>query len=202
MREPAFADHIAALRRYARALLGDRADADDLVQDCLMRALSRVHLWRPGSDLRAWLFTILHNLHVNRLRSRRIHVAAEEASVGYGWRALTEPPAQDARLELRDLARAFECIPDEQRQTLTLIGLEGMSYEEAAQTMGVPIGTVMSRLARGRDALRRYMLPAEPAFDALCPAQRGAYRLARKMPKKMRAPPPRWNGAMRSSRNA
>jgi len=165
MVQPALAQHIAALRRYARALLGDRIEADDLVQDCLTRALSRAHLWRPGTDLRAWLFTILHNIHINNLRSRRAHVAAnEDLTYGRGAR-MAAPPDQDARLELRDLERALDRIPDEQRQVLLLVGMEGMSYDEAARVVGVPIGTIMSRVARGRDALRRSMMFTEPSLD-------------------------------------
>jgi RNA polymerase sigma-70 factor (ECF subfamily) len=169
MLNPALADHIAALRRYARALIGDRIDADDLVQDCLARALSRAHLWHPGTDLRAWLFTILHNIHVNNVRSRQAHVAAEDMSFGRSRRGMTTPPDQDARLELRDLSRALDAIPEEQRDVLLLVGMEGMSYEEAARVSGVPIGTIMSRLARGRDALRRRMMFAEGA-RAIAPA--------------------------------
>ena len=164
MVQPALAQHIAALRRYARALLGDRIEADDLVQDCLARALSRAHLWRPGTDLRAWLFTILHNIHINNLRSRRAYVAANE-DLSYGRNARAAPPDQDARLELRDLERALDRIPDEQRQVLLLVGMEGMSYDEAARVVGVPIGTIMSRVARGRDALRRSMMLAEPSLE-------------------------------------
>jgi RNA polymerase sigma-70 factor, ECF subfamily len=165
MAQPALAEHIAALRRYARALLGDRIDADDLVQDCLARALSRAHLWRPDSNLRAWLFTILHNIHINNLRSRQAFVAA--ASVEYSRRGGAGGAAPDARLELRDLERALLALPDEQRQVLLLIGLEGMSYGEAAAIVGVPIGTIMSRMARGRDALRRQLTFAEPGFAAV-----------------------------------
>jgi RNA polymerase sigma-70 factor, ECF subfamily len=158
MPQPALADHIAALRRYARALLRDRIEADDLVQDCLTRALSRAHLWRPGTNLRAWLFTILHNIHVNNLRSRRAHVVAEDVALGHGHSGMATRPEQDARLELHDLARALDSLPEEQRQVLLLVGMEGMSYEEAARVLGVPVGTVMSRVARGRDALRRRMM--------------------------------------------
>ena len=148
--KPALVDHMASLRRYACRLLGNSCDAEDLVQDCLARALSRAHLWRPGSDLRAWLFTILHNMHVNNLRARA--TAAALTPVG---EAMAAPPDQESRLELRDLARALALVPQEQRQVLLLIGLEGMSYAEAARIQGVPVGTVMSRLARGRGALRQ-----------------------------------------------
>lgn len=166
MLQPALADHIAALKRYARALLGDRMEAEDLVQDCLARALSRAHLWRPGTDLRAWLFTILHNIHVNNVRSRLAHVAAEDVTLERVRPGIAAPPDQDARLELRDLARALDSIPEEQRHVLLLVGMEGMSYEEAARVSGVPIGTIMSRVARGRDALRRRMKFAEDARTA------------------------------------
>jgi RNA polymerase sigma-70 factor (ECF subfamily) len=180
MVRPALAEHIAALRRYARALLGDRIEADDLVQDCLARALSRAHLWRPGTDLRAWLFTILHNIHINNLRSRRAHVAANaDLSHGPTARAVAAPPTQDARLELRDLERALDRIPDEQRQVLLLVGMEGMSYEETARVVGVPIGTIMSRVARGRDALRRSMMQAEPALAETGTGDRRARHLRR-----------------------
>ena len=148
---PALADHLGSLRRYARRLLGNSSDADDLVQECLARARSRAHLWRPGSDLRAWLFTILHNTNVNNLRARAAaaRLPAEDA-------AAVAPPAQEARLELRDLDRALAQVPREQRRVLLLVGLDGMSYAEAALIEGVPVGTVMSRLARGRSALRRH----------------------------------------------
>jgi RNA polymerase sigma-70 factor (ECF subfamily) len=166
MLQPALADHIGALRRYARALLGDRMEAEDLVQDCLTRALSRAHLWRPGTDLRAWLFTILHNIHVNNVRSRLAHGAAEDLTFEHTPPGIAAPPDQDARLELRDLSRALDSIPEEQREVVLLVGMEGMSYEEAARVSGVPIGTIMSRLARGRDALRRRMKFSESARAA------------------------------------
>lgn len=174
MPQPALADHIAALRRYARALLGDRVEADDLVQECLARALSRTHLWRPGTNLRAWLFTILHNIHVNNLRSRQAYVVvAEGLACGSAVRRLAAPPDQDARLELRDLDRALRQIPEEQRQVLLLVGMEGMSYEEAAGLVGVPVGTIMSRVARGREALRRQVARVEA--ERLGAPARGAH---------------------------
>jgi RNA polymerase sigma-70 factor (ECF subfamily) len=144
---------IPGLRRYARALVRDPQWADDLVQDCLVRALSRHKLWRRGSNLRAWLFTILHNLHANNARdaSRRpTTVALDEAGP-----ALAEPSGQIARVEAAELLRALEQLPEEQRQAVLLAGLEGLEYREIAQVQGVPIGTVMSRLSRGRERLRR-----------------------------------------------
>jgi len=146
---------IPRLRRYARALTRDVTRADDLVQSCLARAVAKQHLWQPGTDLRAWLFTILHNQHVNDVRRsvrEGVNVAVEEvASV------LTVQPNAFATLQLRDLEAAIEKLPQEQRQVILLVGLEGMRYEEVAAILQVPVGTVRSRLSRGRDQLRRLM---------------------------------------------
>ena len=144
---------IPRLRRYARALTRDVVTADDLVQDCLSRALGKLHLWQEGSDLRAWLFTILHNQYVNHIR----RAVREGVSVGLteGEPLLSRPPQQGKRLELRDLGRAIVKLPEEQRLVVLLIGLEGMRYEEVASVLGVPVGTVRSRLSRGRDTLRK-----------------------------------------------
>jgi RNA polymerase sigma-70 factor, ECF subfamily len=144
---------IPRLRRYARSLARDVTVADDLVQDCLTRALAKLHLWQEGTDLRAWLFTILHNQYVNQVRRAAREGAAVELSE-------TEPllvrlPNQGQRLELRDLERAIATLPEEQRAVILLVGLEGMRYEEVAEVLGVPVGTVRSRLSRGREALRR-----------------------------------------------
>src|ERR1041384_3201339 len=144
---------IPRLRRYARALARDVAAADDLVQDCLARALSKLHLWQEGTDLRAWLFTILHNQYVNQVR----RAVREGAAVGLSETEATRPraPHQGKSLALRDLERAIAKLPEEQRAVILLVGLEGMRYEEVAEVLGVPVGTVRSRLSRGRDALRR-----------------------------------------------
>ncbi len=145
------AQHIPRLRRYARALTGDRSAADDLVQDTLERALSRMHLWRRGSDLRAWLFTIMHNIFVNQVRSRARHQhEALEANADAEALRGRDPDW----LELRDLASALARVPDEQRAVLLLVGLEQFTYDEAARILEIPIGTVMSRLSRGRERLR------------------------------------------------
>jgi RNA polymerase sigma-70 factor (ECF subfamily) len=146
---------IPRLRRYARALTRDAARADDLVQSCLVRALAKSHLWQPGTDLRAWLFTILHNQHVNDVRRavrEGINVSVEDVAP-----VLTVPSTQGASLQLRDLDRAMARLPEEQRQVLLLVGLEGMRYEEVATVLDVPVGTVRSRLSRGRDMLRYLM---------------------------------------------
>ena len=146
---------IPRLRRYARALARDVAAADDLVQDCLARALGKLHLWQEGTDLRAWLFTILHNQYVNQVR----RAVREGAAVGLSETEpmLTRAPHQARNLELRDLERAIAKLPEEQRSVILLVGLEGMRYEEVAEVLGVPVGTVRSRLSRGREALRRLM---------------------------------------------
>jgi RNA polymerase sigma-70 factor, ECF subfamily len=146
---------IPRLRRYARALARDVAAADDLVQDCLTRALGKLHLWQEGTDLRAWLFTILHNQYVNQVR----RAVREGAAVGLSESEpmLTRGPHQGKRLELRDLERALAKLPEEQRSVILLVGLEGMRYEEVAQVLDLPVGTVRSRLSRGREALRRLM---------------------------------------------
>jgi RNA polymerase sigma-70 factor (ECF subfamily) len=146
---------IPRLRRYARALTRDVSRADDLVQSCLVRAVSKQHLWQPGTDLRAWLFTILHNQHVNEVRRsvrEGANVPIEDAAP-----ALTvQPNAVDA-LQLRDLERALAKLAPEQRQVILLVGLEGMPYEEVASILDIPIGTVRSRLSRGRGQLRILM---------------------------------------------
>src|SRR5919202_3299483 len=145
-------EEIPRLRRYARALTRDISAADDLVQDCLARALSKVHLWQEGTDLRAWLFTILHNQYVNHVR----RAVREGAAVGLSETEpmLTSVPNQNKRLELRDLERAITKLPDEQRSVILLVGLEGMRYEEVAAVLDVPVGTIRSRLSRGREMLR------------------------------------------------
>lgn len=143
---------IPRLRRYARVLVRDAAGADDLVQDCLERALGRLHLFQPGTNLRAWLFTIMHNLHVNaRVRQGR----SPEIAVGPSIEGSETVAAQGGGLLLRDLERALAELPEEQRTVVLLVGLEGLSYRDAADVLGVPVGTVMSRLARGRERLRR-----------------------------------------------
>lgn len=146
--------HIPQLRRYARAFTGNAHSADDLVQDCLERALSRLTLWRKGSNLRAWLFTIMRNLWINEIRRRA-------ANPPPGSLDDVAPPvsaaAADGGLIVRDLAAALAALSPEQREVVLLVGLEGMSYAETARIIGAPLGTVMSRLKRGRERLAALM---------------------------------------------
>jgi RNA polymerase sigma factor (sigma-70 family) len=144
---------IPRLRRYARALLGDRTAADDLVQDTLERAWSRLHQWRAGSDMRAWLFGIMHNLRVDLLRRPRLSTQSIDTD---DFELPTRPTQADA-LELRDIESALGQLADEQREVMLLVALEEMSYADVATTLGIPVGTVMSRLSRGRERLRLIM---------------------------------------------
>jgi RNA polymerase sigma-70 factor (ECF subfamily) len=146
---------IPALRRYARVLVRDAVGAEDLVQECLTRALGKRDLWSEGTDLRAWLFTILHNQHANHVRrSIRRGPTIEFDEAVSTRRQLAN---QDASLEVRDLDRALGQLPAEQRTVILLIGLEDMSYSEVSAMLGIPTGTVRSRLSRGRQALRELM---------------------------------------------
>ena len=149
----AISEQIPRLRRYARALTGDRTRADDLVQDTLERAWSKLHMWRRDSDMRAWMFSIMHNTFINHIRKNQL------ATVSMDDEALDIPTraTQDDNLQMRDLASAISKLPHEYREVVLLIGLEQMSYEEVAQVLAIPLGTVMSRLSRGRERLRLLM---------------------------------------------
>lgn len=146
-------DHLPRLRRYARALTGDRYAADDLVQDTIERALSRASLWRSGSKLDSWLLTIMHNLFVNSVRSAAARLTSPADEDEFEHRA-GAPADPTARLAIRDLDGALAKLPEEQREVLLLIALEDFSYADAARILGIPVGTVMSRLSRARDRLR------------------------------------------------
>ncbi|MDX6751608.1 sigma-70 family RNA polymerase sigma factor [Geminicoccaceae bacterium 1502E] len=145
--------HVAALRRYALLLAGDASDADDLVQECLLRVIAHTRAWRPVRDLRAYLFTTLHNVFVDGHRRRRTRNT--EVPIETVLADLVAPPRQTKWMEVRDMVAALGEISPEQREVVLLVGLEGMSYLEAANVLGIPVGTVMSRLSRGREALRR-----------------------------------------------
>ena len=146
---------IPRLRRYARALTRRADRADDLVQETLVRAIAKSDLWQAGTDIRAWLFTIMHNQHVNMVRrAMRDDAAVDIEQMSSSLMAITDPTASR---QLRELDTALARLPAEQREVILLVGLEGMSYEAAAQILDVPVGTVRSRLSRGRDALRQLM---------------------------------------------
>ncbi|WP_206997641.1 sigma-70 family RNA polymerase sigma factor [Trinickia mobilis] len=139
------------LRRYARTLTGDPAWADDLVQDTAERALVRNSAFRAGTNLRAWLFTILRNLYIDQLRARREIAVDDECAP---WRFLEAPRTEVDGLLLRDVQRALYQLPLEQREVLLLVGVEEMTYQEASSVLAVPMGTIMSRLSRAREQMR------------------------------------------------
>src|SRR6266436_5163853 len=152
---------IPRLRRYARALTRNTANADDLVQSSLVRALEKQHLWQPGANLRAWLFTIVHNQHVNDVRhslGQGLLGPVEDAKAG-----CRVEPVLDASLQLSDLKRGINTLSHEPREVLLLVGLEGMRYEQVATILGIPVGTVRSRLSRARTTLRLLMDGAKTA---------------------------------------
>ena len=146
------------LRRYARALMGSKMEADDLVQDTVERALSRLSLFNAGTDMRAWLFTIMHNVFANQVRKpsfKAVHLSVDDESAPL--QDFSVPGNQISSLEVRDLDYALQRLPLDQRQVVLLVGLEEMSYTEVALALGIPLGTVMSRLSRGRERLRALM---------------------------------------------
>lgn len=147
-------EQIPRLRRYARALTRNRDSADDLVQDSLQQALRKRELWQPGTNLRAWLFTIMHNIFVSGVRRESIapQVGGDPEGVGLA----VAPANQDASIYLQEVERGIQALPAEQREAVLLVALEGLSYEEVGRILGIPVGTVRSRLSRAREALRRY----------------------------------------------
>lgn len=163
-------EHLPRLRRYARALVNNRELADDLVQDTVERALSRLSLFAVGTDMRAWLFTIMHNVFANQMRkssSRAVHVSVDDDEEGSALADLAVSGNQLPALEVRDLDYALQRLPLEQRQVVLLVGLEEMGYAEVALALDIPLGTVMSRLSRGRERLRALMSGAGGAAAKL-----------------------------------
>ena len=155
--------HIPHLRRYARALTGDVTRADDLVQDTLERAWIKFHLWQPALDLRPWLFTIMHNIYVNQVRAevRRGQARAVDAAPD----APSVRPNQSDMLEVTDLAACLDRLPPEQREVLLLVSLESLNYTQVGKILGIPVGTVTSRLARARMRLRALLEGNDTAAD-------------------------------------
>ncbi|MBC7940817.1 MAG: sigma-70 family RNA polymerase sigma factor [Chitinophagaceae bacterium] len=144
---------VPRLRRYARALAPNRDDADDLVQDTLERAWLKSGLWRGVADMRAWLFSIMHNVHVDGARRPRLQTVAIDDDTP----EVPVAPNQSERLEVMDLQAALEQLPLEQKEIVLLVALEDMAYADVAKALDIPIGTVMSRLSRGRERLRVLM---------------------------------------------
>jgi RNA polymerase sigma-70 factor (ECF subfamily) len=143
---------IPRLRRFARYLVRDADRADDVVQECLLRAIDRVDTWQPGTNLRAWLFTILRHCHIDEVRrARHYPLVADAACNGH---AASIPESQELRVTLGEIQDAFLRLRDEHREILLLVVVEGLDYQEAADILGVPVGTVRSRLSRARQALR------------------------------------------------
>lgn len=182
MSRQSIVEHIPGLRRYARALTGDVWAADDLVQDTLERACSKWRLWLAGTNLRAWLFTMMHNLFVSQVRLEHRRSALTHAvdldDVAHELQAPAAPLGS-----AMDLQRCLLRLPTDQRVVLLLVTLEEMSYAEVAKVTGVPLGTVMSRLSRARDRMRELMdEPKEaPARAELEPATTHAARILRRL---------------------
>ena len=147
--------HLGVLRRYALVLTRGADEAEDLVQEALVRAMASAHTWRPGRDVRPWLLSILHNAHVTRRRRHQVEAAWAQDQ------ALAPPPVvrpqQLDRVQLTQTMAALMTLPDDQREVLVLVALDGLAYKDVAEILGLPLGTVMSRLGRARDALRRAM---------------------------------------------
>ncbi|WP_337267191.1 sigma-70 family RNA polymerase sigma factor [Oryzifoliimicrobium ureilyticus] len=145
---------LAALRRYARALARNSDDAEDLVHDALVRAYEKKRSFRPGANLRTWLFSILHNAHIDRIRQKRsLTKRHDEASLAA---ERTLPAGQEHAVRLQQVREAFFQLPEEQREALHLVAIEDLSYQEAADALGIPIGTLMSRISRARANLREF----------------------------------------------
>lgn len=149
------ADLTPQLRRYARVLMrGDVLQADDLVQDCIERGLQRSALWQRGTNLRAWLFTIMHNIFVNQVKRHANgpdFVALDDTEIGYHT---DYNSSADSDVQVTDIQRALNELPYDQREIILFVSIEGMNYKEVAKVLNIPQGTVMSRLARARKKLR------------------------------------------------
>ena len=147
-------DHLPALRAFALSLTRNGAVADDMVQDTVVKAWTNIDKFQEGTNMRAWLFTILRNTYYSSRRKVKREVADVD---GVHTGNMAEKPAHDGRLQMNDFRKAFAQLPDEQRETLVLVGASGFSYEEAAEMCGVAVGTIKSRANRGRKRLSELM---------------------------------------------
>ena len=164
--------HLGVVRRYALVLTRDADQAEDLVQESLVRAIAGASSWRSGQDLRPWLLSIVHNAHVSRRRRAQVEAAgAKELAAGAVPAA---PPTQHQRVELGETMAALLTLPEDQREAIVLVAIDGLSYKDAAEILGLPMGTLMSRLARARAALRRAV-----AGDVADSGERPALRVVR-----------------------
>ncbi len=152
-RKAAILAEIPRLRRYARALLRDADAADDLVQDCLEGALLRLDNWQTGESPRRWLFTIMHHLFVDQMRKSRRRSEVVMLTLDDS-EALSSPATQTETIASREIVDALQAVSPDRRAALLIVGIEGFSYAEAANILGIPAGTLMSRIARGREELR------------------------------------------------
>ena len=187
-RSPDLVDLLVPLRRYARALTRDTLHADDLVHDALVRGLEARPGLRPGTNLRTWMMTVLHNVFIDEQRRKRVE--ARHADVLVQITEELAPPAQEGHVRLNQIRQAFLTLPEEQRAALHLVTIEGMAYADAAAVLGIPIGTLLSRLGRGRAALRAFEAgnEAAPEVHAPKPARSEAPRL-RLVTRPAEAPP-------------
>ena len=144
------AEHLGAMRAFAMSLTRNATLADDMVQDAVLKAWSNIDSFQPGTNMRAWLFTIVRNTYYSHHRKRRREVEDGEGAMTAG---LAQKPDHDGRLQMRDFGTAFDTLPEEQREALILVGAGGFSYEEAAETCGVAVGTIKSRVNRARARL-------------------------------------------------
>ena len=165
---------VPRLRRYSRALVNNRDDADDLVQDTLERAWAKSGLWGGVADMRAWLFSIMHNLHADGVRRPKLHTVTMDDDAP----EVPVMPTQGDRLAVLDLQAALDLLPVEQKEVLLLVALEDMAYAAVAQALGIPIGTVMSRLSRACALMRDALAPeaTRPVLRSVPPLQEGTKR--------------------------
>jgi len=173
-------EYIPQLRRYAMALSHNPVAADDLVQESVTRALTKSRLFKEGTNLRAWLFTIMHNVHISNAR-RYKHIGAP-IDPDIAAATLSTQPSQEEPLFLKALEKAMQIIPDTQRIAVVMAGIEGMSYEEISEQLNVPVGTIKSRVSRGRDALRKALHGRENSWHNRQPGDARTRTAGRRTP--------------------
>jgi RNA polymerase sigma-70 factor (ECF subfamily) len=164
------AQEIPRLRRYARFLARNADQADDLVQECLTRAVSNIDRWQPGTNMNAWLLVILHNIFINEVKRRRPVLTSDGVIEQHGGGT---SGGQEERIYLNNVQQAFDKLSTDHKEILLMIAVEGLQYEEAAAILNVPIGTVRSRISRARESLRE-LLAGQPELPARAAAGKRA----------------------------